>query len=109
MDPYAMSGLSCPYPDPGKTCRKADVWTIALDLTRQSLLSGTLPNNEPLSIASRSGGSGAVSMAAAAGRELPAAVPEFGLIVVAYEPDAHFHIHCIQPLTNLRGPLRSAN
>jgi len=50
---HAMSSLSCLHPHLSETCRKAGVWEVALDLRRESPLPSTLPNYEPLRLASQ--------------------------------------------------------
>jgi hypothetical protein len=51
---HAMSGLSCLHPHLTQTCRSARVADVTLDLMHESPLPSTIPQYQPLVLASQS-------------------------------------------------------
>ena len=101
---HAMSGLSCLHPHLSEACRKAGVWELTLDLTRESPLPSSLPNSEPLRLASQELHRTFVAILQTLGftlTDISAARLKFS--VTPNPPDDYSYVSCNSELVTSRG------
>jgi hypothetical protein len=101
---HAMSGLSYLHPHLSETCRKAGIAGVTLDLTSESPLPSSVPDYQPLRLASQALHRTFVGILESVGftlADVSAARLTFSIVQDA--PDDYSYVSCTSELSTTRG------
>ena len=101
---HAMSGLSWLYPHLTQTCRKADITEVVFDLTSKTPLPSSIPDYEPLRLASQALHRTFVGILESVGFTLAdVSTARLTFSVVRDAPDDYSYVSCTSELVTARG------